>query len=132
MELAPSIRSKASGRGTESDAGCWMLRQPPASERFWRKLSMTSQLIADKDWDVAELGLSVLGTCWSRLSRRCVRLRSRGPAGATLSSSCTTCTFFHGTDSSDKARNICQGVCPLLTAMTKLPRAPTEAAASAA
>ena len=40
----------------------------------------------------------------SRLSRMCVRLRSGSPAGATRSSTWTTCTKLHGTSSSARAR----------------------------
>ena len=72
------------------------------------------------------------GTRASRLSRRCVRLRSGSPAGATRSSTCTTCTPSHGTSSSASARSIIHGVRPPLTAMTKRPRAATAARASVA
>src|SRR5262245_20221845 len=48
------------------------------------------------------------------------------------SSTCTTCTLFQGTSSFARARNICQGVWPPLTAMTKRPRAATAARASVA
>src|SRR5262245_23459788 len=61
-----------------------------------------------------------------------VRFRSASPAGATRSSTCTTCTSFHGTSSSARARSICQGVWPPLTAIMKRPRTVTAVRASAA
>src|SRR5262249_46391654 len=74
----------------------------------------------------------VSGACSSKLSRKWVRFRSGSPAGAMRSSTCTTCTVFQGTSSFARARSICQGVWPPLTAITKRPRAAAAARASAA
>src|SRR5262249_1316064 len=72
------------------------------------------------------------GAFASKLSRKWVRFRSGSPAGAMRSSTCTKCTDCQGTSSFARARSICHGVRPPLTAMMKRPRVSTAPRASAA
>ena len=72
------------------------------------------------------------GAWLRRLSRRCLKLRSSLSAGATRSSTCTTCTWSQGTCSFASSRSITQGVWPPLTAKVNRPRSFTAALACSA
>jgi hypothetical protein len=75
-------------------------------------------------------GFQELGAWESRLSRRCVRLRSESPAAQCVHRLERHARLAHGISALASARSICQGVRPPLTAITKRPRAATAERAS--